>query len=61
MQGIMLIVWPVVRCDRPREQDRPNSSDRLNPNQPAHTGKVYRFRPDFVKTFPLRIIILTQR
>jgi len=52
VQGIMLIVWPIVRYDRSREQDCPSNTDHLKPNQPAHTVEVYRFRSDFVKTFP---------
>ncbi len=35
----MLIVWPIVGCNRPREQDCPSRSDHLKPNQPAHTGR----------------------
>jgi hypothetical protein len=47
----MLIVWPIVRYDRSREQDCRSNSDYLNPNQPAHTGRGVAVSADFVKTF----------
>jgi hypothetical protein len=47
----MLIVWPIVRYDRSREQDCPSNTDYLNPNQPAHTGRGVAVSADFVKIF----------